>query len=137
MESSWDESLETDNVIIDSQHRQLINLLDEVADGFQSHSEVLRMFDKAMEFTITHFLCEEELMTEVDYPSDARKTMLEQHKEFKHYLQLRILEFRESEKLSVPPLQSFIVNFLKVHEFEVDRQLADWIRRQTKTRKAS
>ncbi len=137
MVSSWDESLETGNSIVDSQHLHLINLLDELKDELKSDSEVLRMLDEVMDFTIEHFLCEEELMTEVNYPPDATKTMVDQHKEFKAYVRLRVLEFRGAETFSVIPFQSFTVNFLKVHEFGLDRQLVDWINQQEETSRAA
>ena len=134
---SWDESLETGNEMIDSQHRQLLNLLDEVKDDFKSHNNVLRILDKVTDLTMTHFLCEEELMTKVNYPSDTTKKMIEQHKTFKSYLRLRILEFRQGEKLTGQPLQSFIVNYLKDHEFKADRQLVNWIHKQNETSEAA
>ncbi len=70
MASSWDEPCETGNVMIDSQHRQLVSLIDEL---------------------------KEELI----------------------------------------PFKSFAENFLKVHEFGLDRQLADWVRQQNETSRAA
>lgn len=137
MVSSWDESLETGNEMIDSQHHQLLNLLDEVKDAFKSHNDILHILDKVTALTMTHFLCEEELMTEVNYPSDVTKKMIEQHKTFKAYIRLRIIEFRQSKKLTGQPLQSFIVNYLKDHEFKADRRLVDWIHKQNETSQAA
>ena len=137
MVSSWDKSLETGNPLIDRQHRQLIALLDELKDECESDTEVLRMLDKVMDFTISHFLCEQELMTEANYPPDATKTMVDQHKELKAYVRLRVLEFRENETFDVVPFQSFMINHLKVHEFGLDRRLADWIRQQRETSQAA
>jgi len=130
MISSWDESFETGNKIIDSQHRELINLLDEISDGAKSFHDIFIMFEKVMEFVTSHQLCEEELMAQVKYPIDATNVMIEQHKEFKSYLRLRILEFRHSEVQNISPIISFIVNHLKFHEFEADRNLVEWIRLQ-------
>ncbi len=136
MASSWNESLETGNVFIDRQHYQLINLLDELK-GDLPLSSLLRMLDNLMNFTIEHFLSEEELMAEVNYPPDATKTMVDQHKEFKTYMRLRVLEFRRAKTFNITPFQSFVTNHLIVHEFGLDRQLANWITRQDKTSRAA
>ena len=70
MASSWDESLETGNAVIDIWHRQLISLLKDLKDE------------------LIHF-------------------------------------------------QPFAENFLKDHEFGLDRQLADWAREQNETSRAA
>ena len=137
MIGSWDESLKTGNETIDSQHHQIFNLLDELKDELKSDNEVLRLLDKVMDFTMSHFLCEEELMTEFNYPSDIKKTMVNQHKEFKAYVRLRMLEFREGEMSNVIPFQSFVTNFLKDHELGLDRELVEWIHRENETSHAA
>lgn len=72
-------------------------------------------------------------MAQVGYPPEATQVMVEQHKE----LRLRILEFRQNEKLNVLPIQSYILDFLNNHEFKQDRELADWIQRQDETSHAA
>jgi len=132
--SSWDASLETGNELIDGQHRGLILFLDELqAMVGGSDSEVLRSLDKVMDFTLTHFHAEEDLMERVGYPPVPTRQMVDQHQEFKSYARLRVIEFRRDEMLSVAPLAAFIEDFLKVHEFGMDRLLADWIRAQNGT----
>lgn len=60
MIGSWDMSHEIGIEMIDSQHRQLHKLLDELTDELKSYEEVLRMFEDVVEFTIEHFLQEED-----------------------------------------------------------------------------
>lgn len=127
MAGSWDESLETGNTMIDSQHRKLLSLLDELDDELESKDRVFNVLDELMELTVDHFLCEEALMDEVDYPSEAKETMIDSHKEFKSYVRLRFLEFREARSFDMLSFQSFTVNFLKTHEFGLDYQLVEWI----------
>ena len=137
MVRGWDESLETGNAIIDSQHRQLISLIDALTDEPKSANKILRLLNEVMDFTIIHFLSEEELMADVNYPPDATRTMVDQHKDFKAYARLRILEFRQDKSFNIIPFQSFVMNHLKVHEFGLDRQLADWIRQQNGASRAA
>jgi hemerythrin-like metal-binding protein len=132
--SSWDDSLETGNELIDRQHHELVAFLDELKEvGATSDAEVLRMLDKVMDFTLEHFHAEEDLMTQVNYPPLPTRQMVEEHQEFKSYARLRVIEFRRGELLNVLPLQSFIEESLKVHEFGIDRLLADWMREQKGT----
>ena len=129
--SSWDESLATGNELIDRQHRELVALADELKDVQDAaEAEVLRVLDKVMYSTLDHFYSEEDLMTQVGYPPIPTQQMVEQHQEFKSYARLRVLEFRTGVMLSVLPLQAFLGELLKVHEFGMDRLLADWIREQ-------
>lgn len=131
MDSSWDKSLETGNAEIDSQHRELVALNDHLkTTDLESHDAALGALDAVMEFAQIHFLSEEELMTDVHYPAAYTKEMREQHQQFKAYARLRVLEFRHGEMLRVLPLQSFLDNWVKVHEFGLDRKLTNWIRRR-------
>ena len=137
MVSSWDKSVETGNAMIDSQHHALLDLLDDLEQHVKSRTELLDMLDEVADFTIDPFVSEEQLMAEVSYPPDATKTMVDQHEEFKAYELLRIREFYKTETIDVIPFKSFVVNFLKVHEFGLDCQLADWIRQQEETSRAA
>jgi len=134
MAGSWDPSLETGNALIDRQHRELIALVDQLgAAENESRDEVLRVLDHVMEYTLFHFVAEEDLMVRVDYPAVLQKQMIDQHQEFKSYGRLRVIEFRSGELTSVRPLRAFLDEWLKVHEFGLDRLLANWIREQGKT----
>jgi len=125
----WAESYETGNFDIDQQHRELLALVDELECAeSESKDALFRVLDHVMDFTVTHFSREEDLMIEVDYPLPARDQMIEQHKEFVAYVRLRFIEFRGGELVSVMPLQAFLVGWLTLHEFGLDRALADFIR---------
>lgn len=131
MTSTWDESLETGNELIDRQHREVVDLLDELQEiDTAPEADVLRVLDKLMDFTVFHFTSEEMLMAQVSYPAISTEQMVEQHREFKDYARLRILEFRTGEMQSVLPLHAFLDEWLKVHEFGMDILLAQWIRTQ-------
>lgn len=129
--SSWDESLATGNELIDRQHRELVRLLDVMKESEGGgESEALKALDEVVHQTFVHFHAEEDLMAEVSYPPDLTQTMVDQHRDFKAYLRLRVLEFRTGVQLSILPLQQYLATFLTVHEFGFDRSLADWIRQR-------
>ena len=127
----WAESYETGNADIDQQHRELLDLVDELECAeTESEDALFRVLDHVMDFTVTHFAREENLMQEVGYPAPARQRMIEQHSEFVAYARIRFIEFRDGELVSVMPLQAFLVGWLTLHEFGLDRVLADFIRSQ-------
>ena len=128
----WDEAFETGHIEIDRQHRELLALVDDLESAeAESPDALLRVLEHVMEFTLTHFLLEEDLMVEVSYPQLPREQMIEQHREFTSYARLRVLEFRKGSLVSVLPLQAFLAEWLTRHEFGLDRLLADFIRKNS------
>jgi hemerythrin len=129
VESSWDESMATGNEMIDEQHQGVVKLLDELrASHLSSEARGRRALEDLMDFTLTHFVAEEVLMEQVAYPADRAAHMIEHHNEFKAYARLRVIEFRTGNMAAVLPLAAYLHDWLTVHEFGVDRLLADWIR---------
>lgn len=130
--TSWDKSLELGHPLIDNQHKNLIYLIDEFkAAAGKPQKQQLALLDKVMEFTQTHFLAEEQLMREVNYPPELINEMIEQHREFKAYARLRVLEFRlANETESVNSLHAFLIHWVILHEFGFDRTLVNWIKQQ-------
>ena len=139
MPINWDPSYETGHVDIDRQHRQLLELVDSLrpSQGAPTRHVILGVLDHVMDFTISHFLMEEDLMRQVDYPAPASEEMIRQHREFTSDARQRVLEFRSGELVSVLPLRTFLADWLKVHELGQDKLLADFIREQAKASPAS
>jgi len=135
---TWEKAFETGHAEIDQQHRELLALVDGLESAQEESPEtLLRVLQHVMDFTHTHFLMEEVLMTEVGYPSPAREEMIEQHAEFTSYARLRVMEFRRGALVSVLPLQTFLAEWLTGHEFGLDRLLADFIRQQVSESEAT
>jgi hemerythrin len=132
MDIGWDPSLETGNVDIDRQHRQLLEIVDRLetveAESHGSREAILLVLSEITDFAGSHFAMEQDLMREVDYPPVPTIEMIEQHQDFKAYARLRVLEFRSGDLLSVKPLRTFLTDWLTIHEFGLDRALADFIR---------
>ena len=129
MAVTWDESMITGNELIDRQHREVVSLLDDLrASNLVAEDEGRRVLEKLMDFTVSHFVAEELLMSQFGYPATSAAAMIADHKEFKDYTRLRVLEFRMGNEASVLALHAFLFDWLTVHEFGMDRRLASWIR---------
>jgi hemerythrin len=132
MPTTWDESMETGDPHMDRQHREIIELVDRLdaigVDDSIWMEHAHEILDRVMDLTVTHFTTEELLMDRVAYPTDARERMLEQHRDFKSYARIRVLEFRAGDRSSLALLPGFLRMWLVEHEFGLDRELVTWIR---------
>lgn len=127
--AGWDVCLETGNERIDQEHRDIVGLLGELSNAHMApERDALRVLDRLMEFTLDHFVAEEQLMAEIGYPTLATEEMVRGHREFTDYARLRVLEFRMGNTASVLPLHGFLYDWLTAHEFALDCKLANWIR---------
>jgi hemerythrin len=135
MPATWDESMETGDPHMDRQHRQIIELVDRLdaigADDASWMRHAHEILDQVMDLTMTHFTTEEILMVRVGYPTDAQERMLEQHRDFKSYARIRVLEFRSGDRSGLARLPGFLRTWLVEHEFGLDRELVTWIRSHT------
>jgi hemerythrin len=124
--------METGHPTIDRQHRAIIGLIDdlEAAEALDRTAAVRDVLIRVMDFTVSHFGMEEDLMRAVGYPPEPTLEMIEQHREFTAYARLRVMEFRSTEPDTQHPLGTFLREWLVNHEFGLDRTLVDWIREQ-------
>lgn len=67
----WTQELETGIKEIDSQHRQFVNLINELDDAIQTNKAdgIKHVIEGVLNHTITHFEFEEELMQKAGFPS--------------------------------------------------------------------
>jgi hemerythrin len=70
----WDESLTVGVKSIDDQHKQLINMINELhlaVEYGKSRDVILPVIDRLQEYVGTHFLAEERLFSEIGYQGMA------------------------------------------------------------------
>ena len=87
---TWQESLDTDIDVIDTQHRRIlamINELDHVQSG-GDHEAVMAVIDELIDYTLSHFAFEEALM------EDAGYTFARAHKRIHDIFAKRVQEYR-------------------------------------------
>ncbi|MDR1396593.1 MAG: bacteriohemerythrin [Desulfarculales bacterium] len=95
----WEKNLETGNVIIDAQHKQLINavnsLLDACTQG-KGRLEVETTLAFLGDYTISHFADEEDLQIKANYPEYPA------HKKYHDDFKVTFTEFAQKLKKEGP-----------------------------------
>ncbi len=123
----WDDTMMTGHVGLDEDHRKLVELINQLADGLTNHKGAdfcARAFDELLTHAQQHFAMEERLMAEHGYLDAERHTT--------HHATL----FEEVSKLSLTiegigmgatpsvSLLDFLEAWLKHHIVGLDRGLA-------------
>ena len=120
MRAEFDETLVTGNEMIDGQHKELIErinqLLESCEDG-QGKVKAIKMLDYLLDYTEFHFSAEEKLQEEIQYPG------IEEHK-VKH---AEMLEEEEGPtEAFVAQVKKNVVDWLFDHIKGFDRSVAEY-----------
>ena len=99
----WDKSLEVGNQLIDEQHRQLIDALNNFLtahDEKKSNDELKKSLNFLNDYTIKHFFEEEQLQRKYEYPDyENHKKLHDGLKKVVRDLQVQLLMKGPSESL--------------------------------------
>ncbi len=112
----WDSSLETGIDIIDSQHRRIVDYINELHDaiGNKDKSEVEHVLNQLIDYTVTHFTFEESLQEKAGYPHlEAHKAV---HKAFTDRIGSYKERFDKGEDVSkklLSDLRIWLTNHIK------------------------
>ncbi|MFP5222378.1 MAG: bacteriohemerythrin [Acidobacteriota bacterium] len=127
----WDDSMAVGVYLIDEQHKELVVLINNIADAIQSGasvSEVSRFIRRFYNYTIVHFQTEESLMDHTSYPDyfaqvhehlDCSMKALEFHRRFVEEDDFNLLEFLE-----------YIVSWFRTHTTGIDQSLTEYVVRR-------
>jgi hemerythrin len=85
----WTQDLDTRIQVIDDQHRRIVDYINELHRASQDESteDVRRVLDALVDYTVTHFEFEEELMKRANYP------FIKAHKRVHEIFQKRVDKF--------------------------------------------
>ncbi|MDR2690114.1 MAG: bacteriohemerythrin [Azoarcus sp.] len=126
----WSEAFVLGIDSIDKQHRWLVDTTNRLYDQIESHhpdQEVIReILEGLAEYTMNHFILEEDLFNRLDYPEAAAHK--ERHDQFtRHAIEL-LLKFEEGEPVSDEAL-SFLQEWLIHHIMKDDRAYVPFLKR--------
>ena len=131
-EIAWTSEFETGNDLIDSQHKQLVKLTNDlIADCINNKST--EILSEALKFIVSyaeiHFADEERLQIEYKYPD------YENHKQYHEGFKIKVLDLihqyianQHYENL-LSDIQSVLVDWLLTHFKQEDFKVAEHIRK--------
>ena len=124
----WKKSYEIGYPKIDQQHRQLVNLINELADAMkfkEGHSIVDVILDSLIEYVQSHFTSEEKVMREISFPH------YNEHRREHLQLTKKVLEFKKSYKnegkINLGEFLDFLCDWLRAHLAGSDKNIASFL----------
>ena len=122
MYAEFDDSLITGNELIDSQHKELIQKINDLLVKCENKSDkagAIRMLDYLADYTEFHFSAEEKLQEEIGYPG------IKEHKEKHNELRQTVKELSEMLEEQEGPSDEFTA--------QVQKQVTEWLYYHIKT----
>ncbi len=124
----WNEKLTIGHAQIDSQHQQLVRMVNELHDAMAAGKgrDLLKpLLDRLVQYTRTHFAAEESFMQQSRYPDYA------EHKGQHETLTRQVVELKQqfdagSKHLSID-VMNFLRRWLQDHIMNSDRKVAQHI----------
>lgn len=132
----WTPELVTGNAVVDSEHQELIALIDklELAGNGPDGSNIEEALDQLTDYVFVHFQMEEKLMAREGYPADAVEAHLAEHRKLDQRTKELVQRYSDGELRTVEPIVNFLYDWLQNHIQTVDRAMADYIRANHGTR---
>lgn len=124
----WQDDLNTGIDVIDQQHRRIVEMLNHLyaAQKAMEHTVVAEVIDELIDYTLSHFAFEEELMEEAGYPFCAA------HKRVHEVFSKRVTEYRlrfEAGEDVTDELRTMLSRWLFNHIRGDDKAYADQVKR--------
>jgi len=127
----WTEDLSIGVNLIDNQHKQLIEHLNNLASSIDSHhstTEIGKTLDFLVEYTYFHFSAEEKQMRQTNYPGLEHQK--KKHEEFKTILNDLVEFFKEdgATHTLAESIDTLLVNWLVKHICVVDLEFGKFLK---------
>ena len=125
----WNESLVTGDEIVDAQHRELFDLVNDLNAAtlldFGDESTTAAL-NRILTYVTTHFATEEALMLRTDYPnSECHRSI---HRDFAAAAQDLVRQQARGEGMTIGQLAAFMEEWLETHIAEEDLLLIRHVR---------
>ena len=124
----WQEDLNTGIEVIDQQHRRIVEMLNHLYNAQQSmqHAVVAEVISELVDYTMSHFAFEEELMEEAGYPFCAAHKRV--HEVFVKRVSEYHMRFQAGEDIT-DELRTMLSRWLFNHIRGDDKAYADQVKR--------
>ncbi len=114
----WDEHLNTGIPVIDSQHRRIVDYMNQLQDSIAADDESLvqEVLNDLVDYTVSHFSFEEHLQEQAQYPNfEAHKKTHEEFAKRIHDYQDRFQNGEDIAETLLSELRDWLINHIK-HE---------------------
>jgi hemerythrin-like metal-binding protein len=121
---AWDASLETGDATIDSQHKQLFSLVNELRDACvedRGDAATRSILARLGDYVATHFSAEQALMVKSRYPVDQMVAHIAAHASLSQRTAEIISQHDRGELVTVLPLAEFLTDWLRSHIRQTDK----------------
>ena len=119
MYAEFTENLATGNEMIDSQHKELIQKINDLLDSCEKSSDkvvAIKTLDFLSDYTEYHFNAEEQLQKDIEYPGyDKHKAQHEEFKKTVEELHEMLVEEEGPSPAFVAKVQENVINWLYTH----------------------
>jgi hemerythrin len=122
----WNKDWILDYDGIDTQHKQLIRIVNKVIRG---KADAVSLVEQLIDYTSIHFMDEERLMIDNKYPHDLYTAHKKEHKEFINLLletSFGLIKNGDPELAS--KIKEFVLDWFKYHFLGTDKKLADFLK---------
>jgi hemerythrin len=126
----WTSDLATGNDVVDSEHRELIALINqlELAGSGPDGIGIAQALEELTDYVFVHFQMEEKLMRREGYPTDAFEAHIAEHRQLDQATQKLVQQYSDGTLNTVEPIVTFLNEWLRHHIAQVDRAMAEYIR---------
>ncbi len=124
----WNASFEVGHGMIDSQHRQLVDILNVVMDGLKKPTGDIATqtaLKRLIDYTRTHFTAEDKLMVQHNYPDIVAHR--KQHSDLIAKVDALLADVKSGKQLVGPKTVMFLQNWLVDHILKIDKRLASFL----------
>lgn len=124
----WNAGFEVGYGTIDSQHRQLVDILNVVMDGLKKPTGDMATqtaLKRLIDYTKSHFSTEDNLMVEHKYPDIAAHR--KQHSDLIAKVDALHADVKAGKQLVGPKTVMFLQNWLVDHILKTDKRLATFL----------
>jgi hemerythrin len=126
----WRAEYSVENDLMDSQHQEIFNLINELLKQFEQHTEVYGLpatLDKLYQYSLVHFDSEEKLFDGSDYPDKINHK--KSHESYREQIQLFISQWNEIDHHTlIEKVLNFVEGWWLNHIRGTDRNYIPYIR---------
>ncbi len=122
---NWSEELELGIEVIDSQHKKLVEIINELHDAMRagrSGEKMDEIISRLLDYAVYHFNAEEKFMQETAYSFyDQHKN---EHENFKKTFQQKLEDIKSGKLVFSVEIMTYLKNWLAYHITKTDRNYA-------------